>query len=81
MVQGGVSIASLGSPSNLERSRSRLGAQSGALVGGATTPIRGISPTSTMQQKEQLAKRLQDELVAEVVQASHVANGHLEELV
>eukprot|EP00969_Alexandrium_andersonii_P156687 6926873-Alexandrium_andersonii.AAC.1 len=40
-----------------------------------------------MQQKEQLIKRLQDELVAErsrssvVVQASRAANEHLEELV
>eukprot|EP00969_Alexandrium_andersonii_P350809 15434017-Alexandrium_andersonii.AAC.1 len=48
--------------------------------------MRGLSPTYTLQQREQLIKRLQDELVMErmrsasAAQASRAANEHLKQL-
>eukprot|EP00969_Alexandrium_andersonii_P183838 8123702-Alexandrium_andersonii.AAC.1 len=50
--------------SELDRSRSRLGAGAARAKGGGT-PLRGLSPTYTLQQRGQLIKRLQDELVLE----------------
>eukprot|EP00969_Alexandrium_andersonii_P253946 11224259-Alexandrium_andersonii.AAC.1 len=56
-----VSLPPVASGSDLERSRSRL--ETGvARARGGSTPLRGLCPTFTMQQKERLIRRLQEEL-------------------
>eukprot|EP00969_Alexandrium_andersonii_P057681 2542240-Alexandrium_andersonii.AAC.1 len=56
----------------LDRSRSRLGTGVARAKGGST-PMRGLSPTYTLQQREQLIKRLQDELVLERMRSASAA--------
>eukprot|EP00969_Alexandrium_andersonii_P359882 15454142-Alexandrium_andersonii.AAC.1 len=70
--------------SQLDRSRSRLG-MSVAKAKGGSTPMNGLSPTYTLQQREALIQRLQEELAAGrmrsiAVQSSRAANEHLEQL-
>eukprot|EP00969_Alexandrium_andersonii_P238369 10521039-Alexandrium_andersonii.AAC.1 len=50
--------------SELDRSRSRLGAGVARAKGGST-PMSGLRPTYTLQQREQLIRRLQEELALE----------------
>eukprot|EP00969_Alexandrium_andersonii_P016666 730182-Alexandrium_andersonii.AAC.1 len=82
---GDISLPPVGARSDLERSRSRL-ASGVAKAKGGSAPLRGLSPTYTLRQREQLIKRLQDELVLEsvrtasVAQAWRAANEHLEQL-
>eukprot|EP00969_Alexandrium_andersonii_P021765 952907-Alexandrium_andersonii.AAC.1 len=56
-----VSLPPVGTGSDFDWFRSRLGAGVAKAKGGST-PLRGLSPTYTLQQREQLIKRLQDEL-------------------
>eukprot|EP00969_Alexandrium_andersonii_P369652 15475627-Alexandrium_andersonii.AAC.1 len=65
-----VSLPPVGAGSDFERSRSRL-ATGVAKANGGSTPLRGLSPTYTLQQREQLIKRLQDELVPERMRAAN----------
>eukprot|EP00969_Alexandrium_andersonii_P142768 6311874-Alexandrium_andersonii.AAC.1 len=71
--------------SELERSRARL-VTGVAKAKGGSTPMRGLSPTYTLQQRGQLIRRLHEELAVErmrsasAVQSSRAANEHLERL-
>eukprot|EP00969_Alexandrium_andersonii_P001896 83880-Alexandrium_andersonii.AAC.1 len=47
--------------SELDRSRSRL-LTGVAKAKGGSAPMRGLRPTYTLQQREQLVRRLQEEL-------------------
>eukprot|EP00969_Alexandrium_andersonii_P031130 1358716-Alexandrium_andersonii.AAC.1 len=67
-----VSLPPIASGSDLERSRSRLGTGVARAKGGST-PLRGLSPTYTMQQKEQLTKRLLEELALGRMRSATVA--------
>eukprot|EP00969_Alexandrium_andersonii_P341337 15088154-Alexandrium_andersonii.AAC.1 len=59
-----VNLPPIESGSGLDRSRSRLGTGA-ARVGGGSSPLPGLSPAYTLQQKDRLTQRLQEELELE----------------